>query len=227
MYSTSSSRGGGPSESKDDRCTIFTALQEYKAGYGDMYVPSAFVVPDRDPRFSADCWGLPLGTRVQAIRSGSVYQKYRSALNGIGFPWKAEHTRKKGAFERFILALGIYNECKLGAVNDIPYSFRVPASPPWPADMHGYCLGRKVTEVRRGLIFTNSRYQQVLSIVGRRCPTRSSPRLLMRTTRTRGWAEGEAVSSELTFGYIGEVRFQSLAKHPTGPRDAGTAGAST
>lgn len=205
MYSTR--RGGGPSESKDDRFrTIFTALQEYKAGYGDMYVPSAFVVPDRDPRFSADCWGLPLGTRVQAIRSGSVYQKYRSALNGIGFPWKAEHTRKKGAFERFILALGIYNECKLGAVNDIPYSFRVPASPPWPADMHGYCLGRKVTEVRRGLIFTNPRYQQVLSIVGLEVPNTIITTSADENDKDKGLDRVERrVSSELTFGYIGEV----------------------
>lgn len=205
-------RGGGGNRcqsNKDDRFrVIFTALQQYKAEYGDMYVPSNFIVPDKDPKFSAECWGLPLGTRVQAIRSGSVYQKHRPALNGIGFPWKAEHTRKKEAFERFILALGVYSDCKLGSVNDIPYSFRVPALPPWPPNMHGYWLGRKVTEVRRGVIFTNPRYQQVLSVVGLEVPNTIIATTAEKNIKdnSRGGGDRDAqVPSELTFAYIGEV----------------------
>lgn len=202
LQATSSSRGA---LTKDDRFRIiFTALQEYKAGYGDMYVPVDFIVPDKHENFSAECWGLPLGTRVQAIRTGKIYRRYRSALDKIGFPWNAEHTRKKGAFERFILALGVYNECKLGAINDIPYSFRIPETKPWPADMHGYWLGRKVAEVRRGLIFTSPRYQQVLSVVGLEVPnTIISPS--GQKEQEQG-DSGESKRSEgVTFGYIGEV----------------------
>ena len=152
--------GDGGSQTKEDSFrVIFTALQEYKAQYGDMHVPVSFVVPDNHEEFSRECWGLPLGTRVQAIRSGNAYQKYRSTLNNIRFPWNAKHTRKKGAFERFVLSLGIYNQLKLGSVNDIPYSYRIPREAPWPSDTHGYWLGRKVAEVRRGLIFASPRYQ--------------------------------------------------------------------
>ena len=87
--------GDGGSQTKEDSFrVIFTALQEYKAQYGDMYVPVSFVVPDNHEEFSRECWGLPLGTRVQAIRSGNAYQKYRSTLNKIRFPWNARYPKK-------------------------------------------------------------------------------------------------------------------------------------
>ena len=52
------------------------ALGAYRAAYGDCNVPSGFVVPSEAP-WPPACWAMPLGNRVNALRSKRSYLKGR------------------------------------------------------------------------------------------------------------------------------------------------------
>lgn len=58
----------------DDWNTIYQAIQVYKDIYGDLRIPSKFIVPNEEPwpRVSRN---VKLGVRVAAIRSAGRYVK--------------------------------------------------------------------------------------------------------------------------------------------------------
>jgi hypothetical protein len=43
---------------------IYSALEAYKAVYGDLFVPQKFIVPQGDVRFPVETWGMKLGCNV-------------------------------------------------------------------------------------------------------------------------------------------------------------------
>ena len=52
---------------------IYLALQEYKREFGNVMVPTQYVVPSGDSRFSESTWNVKLGTRVQSIRAHGTF----------------------------------------------------------------------------------------------------------------------------------------------------------
>eukprot|EP00977_Amphora_coffeiformis_P005031 scaffold1064_cov85-Amphora_coffeaeformis.AAC.20 len=86
---------------------VYVGLETYKAIYGDLLVPQPFTVPDKDPQWPEDTWGLRLGARVNAIRSQGTFingnPERRQMLDDLGFVWsppKANRSeRKKTAAE--------------------------------------------------------------------------------------------------------------------------------
>jgi hypothetical protein len=82
---------------------VLDALTCYRNIYGDLLVPQPFVVPDNNPDWPEDTWGLRLGARVNAIRSQGTFindnPQRRKLLDDIGFVWSpppSERGRKRG-----------------------------------------------------------------------------------------------------------------------------------
>ena len=198
---------------------ILTALQEYEAIHGDMYVPSRFVVPFESQAYSPALHGLRLGNRVQALRKKVIYKdwQYQRQLNDIGFPWHAQHKKKDKNFERFMRSIFLYRryyylssaESTRGNINDIRYDFVVPSgSSKWPSELWGYHLGRKVVEIRRGLLFSSPRYRKILTgqgleVVPHYAEGSEGTRTIMGSGNIEKSDNKE--NKKLTFGYIGEV----------------------
>ena len=70
---------------------VYIGLQTYKDIYGDLLVPQPFTVPNGDPQWPKDTWGLRLGARVNAIRSQGTFvngnPERRQMLDDLGFVW--------------------------------------------------------------------------------------------------------------------------------------------
>ena len=70
---------------------VRTALLVYKEVHGDLEVPTRFLVPS-EAQWPEKAWGMPLGRRVQGIRSQNVYMledhpERRAELGALGFRW--------------------------------------------------------------------------------------------------------------------------------------------
>ncbi len=63
---------------------IERGLTTYKAMYGDVRIPSLFVVPHGDGRWDRDLWDMKLGNAVQRIRNGGVFEAHRSRFEALG-----------------------------------------------------------------------------------------------------------------------------------------------
>jgi len=140
----------------DDWDMIKYALRQYKTVFGDIRVPSKFVVPDTNdwPRVTR---GLKLGVRVAAIRSAGRYVKdhpeRKAELEALGFEWRLrEQNIKEGEkgteqFEQIMEALHIYKS-QVDADLHVPVTFVVPSEANWPHHLQGFPLGRWVNSIR-------------------------------------------------------------------------------
>jgi hypothetical protein len=95
--------GGRNAYSKKRFDIVYGALVAYKRLYGDVNVPPSFSVPNDDPEWPEEAYGLKLGARVAAIRSqGTLVSnspERRGMLDDLGFSWDmkaARRTKKKG-----------------------------------------------------------------------------------------------------------------------------------
>lgn len=138
--------------------TLIAAFKMYKAAYGDLKVPSRFVVPAMPP-WPESGWGLKLGQRVAAIRSTGKYvqedEGRRKVLDDIGFLWRlrAPSPDKKMdgiTFDQIYDALATYRkEVQPGKTTlNIPANFVVPNCEPWPESTRGLPLGKKIPTIR-------------------------------------------------------------------------------
>ena len=102
----------GPSESSGDLPderewqNMLAALTTYKEIYGDLLIPSVFVVPHQEP-WPEGCYGLRLGGRVGSIRhlgrfvdttgvdGNAVGSQRKEILTGMGFIWRVRSERDK------------------------------------------------------------------------------------------------------------------------------------
>ncbi|OQR87468.1 hypothetical protein ACHHYP_08835 [Achlya hypogyna] len=125
------------------------ALRTYKALRGDLLVPERFHVPENDPAWPSEVWGLHLGRVVRKIRSygpdGPVQRK--DELIAMGFVW--EHADFQ--WNVHLAALQIYR--RLNGNIKVPQFFKVPfeetaVDAHWPRDMWGMQLGRIVNRLR-------------------------------------------------------------------------------
>eukprot|EP00984_Skeletonema_dohrnii_P012297 scaffold4978_cov122-Skeletonema_dohrnii-CCMP3373.AAC.4 len=146
-----------PVEDEDEWRTVLAAFQMYKAAYGDLKVPSRFVVPGMAP-WPELAWKMKLGQRVAAIRSTGKYvqnnEGRRKILDDMGFLWRLRSPspgkKLDGiAFEQVYDALKTYREqVQPTGPLDVPANYVVPDCEPWPDSTRGLPLGKIIPAVR-------------------------------------------------------------------------------
>ena len=146
----------GPKPDESEWTSLVAAFQMYKAAYGDLKVPSRFVVPAMVPWPEA-AWGLKLGQRVAAIRSTGKYveddKERRKVLDDLGFLWRlrapSPDKNMDVSFDQIYDALVTYrNEIQPEGSLNVPSNFIVPTYDPWPESCRGMPLGKKIPTVR-------------------------------------------------------------------------------
>jgi len=122
-------------------------------------------------------WGLKLGQRVAAIRSTGKYvnsEKRRKTLDDMGFVWRVRTVKEKDAakglsFDQIYDALVIYrdNVQKNNGPLRIPNNYVVPNCEPWPENVRGLPLGRKLAGIRsKSFLAANPGAKEKLKAVG-------------------------------------------------------------
>jgi len=150
---------------------VLAALEEYKARFGNLRVPTRFRVAADDESWPRECRDLRLGTKVAAIRSQGKFvsrnDSRRELLDEMGFEWQLRRLRKQPVdpdaleeWETFILAYETWQRLKEtkdkeAGVTDrrklkrtVPKSFVVPRGEPWPLETRGLPLGQSVTNLK-------------------------------------------------------------------------------
>uniref|UniRef100_A0A7S4EQH0 Helicase-associated domain-containing protein n=1 Tax=Pseudo-nitzschia australis TaxID=44445 RepID=A0A7S4EQH0_9STRA len=151
---------------------IFESLIIYKALYGNILVPSTFVVPNDDDRWPKACWGISLGNSVYKIRNRGDYlgginnnsHSRREQLDALGFVWDVQELR----FSKFSTALELYGKIEQkqqrsshsGALK-VPSQFVIPRSSRWPTSLWGYRLGERCTQVRQKELYIKGHAHRV------------------------------------------------------------------
>ncbi|CAM9282946.1 unnamed protein product [Phaeothamnion confervicola] len=130
---------------QDEYNIVLGALLTYRELNGNLSVPSDFSVPRAEP-WPASCRGMRLGAKVAAVRSRNLYLRERpdrfAQLDNLGFVWE----RSEVPFQQVYSALGVYRRL-MGDVR-VPVAFRVPAGEPWPRELWGLKLGRRLYDIR-------------------------------------------------------------------------------
>jgi hypothetical protein len=122
---------------------IRRTLLHYKMRYGDMLVPTTFVIPGKSNDWPEEMWGLHLGKIVQSIRAGRRGDK-RDDLISIGFCYSITSRR----FEIIKQTLQTYK--RLNNNLFIPRHFIVPNTSEWEEHSWGMKLGDLASNIRTG-----------------------------------------------------------------------------
>mmetsp|Transcript_4127 Transcript_4127/g.7899 ORF Transcript_4127/g.7899 Transcript_4127/m.7899 type:complete len:987 (-) Transcript_4127:77-3037(-) len=145
-------------EDEDEWRTVLAAFQMYKAAYGDLKVPSRFVVPGMAP-WPEPAWQLKLGQRVAAIRSTGKYvqknETRRKVLDDMGFLWRLRSPSPGKKLDGIEFSQ-VYDALKMyrtevqptGSALEVPTNFVVPDCEPWPDSTRGLPLGKIMPTVR-------------------------------------------------------------------------------
>jgi len=162
---------------KEEWRAMLAAFQLYKAAYGDLKIPTRFVVPSMAPWPEA-AWGMPLGKKVSQIRSEGKYvennEKRRQQLEKLGFIWRLRSEAKSAegkaeiSFDQIYEALKVYrDEVQPTGPLDVPSEYTVPDSQPWPEHLRGLPLGRSVQTVRsKSFLKANPGAEEKLKAIG-------------------------------------------------------------
>jgi hypothetical protein len=140
------------SDVNDGYDVLKAALQTFKDLYGDLNVPSQYVVPNKQkwPRL---LWGMRLGDSVDSIRGGFSFTSRKSDLIGLGFDY---NSRELYGYDVTKRALEIYKSLHGNMLVDD--SFVVPSnSAQWSESMWGMELGRTVFNIRTGYSFRDKK----------------------------------------------------------------------
>jgi hypothetical protein len=146
-----------PSSDKAEWRGLLKAFQMYKAAYGDLRVPTRFIVPSMPPWPEA-AWGMKLGHKVGQIRSTGKFidnnQRRREKLDRLGFIWRVRAETKATdssdiPFDQIYDALVVYQKVfKIQGALTVPLQFTVPESYPWPGNTRGLPLGSCIEKIR-------------------------------------------------------------------------------
>jgi len=149
----------------------------YKAAYGDLKVPSRFVVPAMPP-WPESAWGLKLGQRVATIRSTERFIEHsptrRATLDSLGFLWRlraqtSDKNTSDVTFDQIFTALTTYREVQQpsGGPLAVPSNFVIPNAEPWAVETRGMPLGKKMAGVRsKGYLDKNEGARERLEGIG-------------------------------------------------------------
>lgn len=131
---------------KNDKYEIIQAeLLNYKKIYGNMLVPSTFVIPHSSdwPEYSH---GFKLGITVCRIRGGLCLTEHRGDLIKIGFDFKSQMKYKYDFVKSLLLHYKKINNHML-----VPATFVIPFNDEtWPDVMWNTKLGFIAHNIRRG-----------------------------------------------------------------------------
>eukprot|EP01039_Chlorochromonas_danica_P003929 gene3929-4293_t len=133
---------------------VVEALLAYKSTFGDVNVPSHFVINDQVlrnyPKFHEILEYMPLGRFVERLRCGDIegYEdpSRREFLDALGFDWGDRSTYLHFPFEPFLFAVRVYNHL-YGFILPLE-DFVIPDEPQWPVWMAGIPLGEWVVICR-------------------------------------------------------------------------------
>ena len=150
-----------PKQQKKGRTNILlwpavkAALMTYREKEGDLLVKRRFVVPDGDPSWPVETWGLRLGTIVAKIRKGDYYAAHSKELIDLGFDFSFQGPRPHG-WAKIYRALKAYKE-KFGNLS-IPMKFVVAADDlSWPEELRGLKLGDVAHNIRNHAAYEEHR----------------------------------------------------------------------
>ena len=169
---------GFTSDRLNDRSEIVkTALQLYENLYGNMLVPSKFIIPDEHHEWPEKMWSMTLGKTVNAMRAGNSHTSLRNDLSEIGFDYYVSKISKKITNSEVVkLAFEVYQE-KYGNVL-VPQNFCIPSNTvEWPERTWDMKLGKVNRQVLFGKKYDHENEKKKLSKLGFRY---SSQRLLRR-----------------------------------------------
>jgi hypothetical protein len=161
----------------DDYRQILIGLQCYKEVYGDLRVPTSFVIPtdEEDPTWSRHCRGLKLGTKVANIRSTGRFVKdmpqRKAELDELGFEWRIrDNTYKQQVveahFEDVYEALKMYKDMHDSV--EVPKGFVIPDGKEWKKGMAGMKLGEEMHAItqEQKFVFGRETRRQALEEMG-------------------------------------------------------------
>jgi len=133
------------SASEESFMRTLRGLVAYKDIYNDFIVPASFVIPDGDPRWSRELWGLKLGSRLHHLRQNKKMSKARrDTLNTMGITLD---TTRDLEGEKIRRALQVYKLLHDGNL-DVPFYFIIPEGDErWPTNLWGMKLGIKVKRI--------------------------------------------------------------------------------
>jgi hypothetical protein len=133
---------------------VRAALLAYQEVHGDLEVLRPFVVPSEAP-WPEEAWGVPLGQRVNNIRSREDFVKdrpeWRAELDALGFVWDDLERR----WEEVRAVLLVYKE--VHGDLEVTRAFVVPSEAPWPEEAWGVPLGERVNQIRSREDFVKDR----------------------------------------------------------------------
>lgn len=137
---------------------IRRTLLHYKMRYGDMLVPTAFVVPADNDDWPQCMWNMNLGKIVQTLRSGRKADKKDDLLN-IGFCYNIHQLK----FETVKTALLTFKEHNGDFL--VPRYFSVPNNTiGWPEETWNMNLGNIVSNIRSGISSYLSKREELLEM---------------------------------------------------------------
>eukprot|EP00548_Thalassiothrix_antarctica_P017467 CAMPEP_0194179790 /NCGR_PEP_ID=MMETSP0154-20130528/13185_1 /TAXON_ID=1049557 /ORGANISM="Thalassiothrix antarctica, Strain L6-D1" /LENGTH=921 /DNA_ID=CAMNT_0038895271 /DNA_START=318 /DNA_END=3083 /DNA_ORIENTATION=+ len=146
------------SEDESEWKALIAAFQMYKAAYGDLKVPTRFIVPEMPP-WPKNAWGMKLGHRVAAIRATGRYvrdsEEKRKVLEDMGFLWQLRTGRDEKnltgiSMQQIVDAINAYKEQNTieSETFTIPKVFMVPDNNLWPMNTRGMPLGKKIASMK-------------------------------------------------------------------------------
>jgi hypothetical protein len=113
-----------------------SAFVRYSRLYGDLDLPSNFVVPVKNKDWPKETWGMMLGAIARRIRKGEYYVDKKEDLIAIGFEYKiVTYKLVKSALLR-------YKDLNYHML--VPHRFIVPKVKEWRENMWGLKLGMYV-----------------------------------------------------------------------------------
>lgn len=133
------------------------AFKLYRAAYGDLKVPSKFVVPNIAP-WPKPSWGLRLGKAVSEMRStgkflqGPNATERRRILEDMGFVWQVRDSlNERVPLDQLYQALAAYKQIVAGEKDNwsVPGNYVVPDLDPWPESVRGLPLGSQLVNLKR------------------------------------------------------------------------------
>lgn len=130
------------------------ALLLYKEKYGDMLVPSSFLIPGQTDEWPAYLWGTKLGSIVIRTRLGSSCIGHKDDLTKIGFDFTSQLTSHEypSIKAAMIKYKEIYGDLRIGGAFIVPVR-----ETEWPKELRGIKLGAVVQRILGGLSFRDER----------------------------------------------------------------------
>jgi hypothetical protein len=132
------------------------ALMRYKEIYGDMLVPSQFVISINSTEFPKEVWKMKLGFICSHIRCRNDHAEYKDELIAIGF----DYTSQKYSFDQIKIALLRYQELHGNML--VPKMFTIPMdSTDYLEEFHGMNLGDCVCKLRNSNSYADKKEELI------------------------------------------------------------------